>query len=571
MAGGGLASPFKFTGAGGYPGVNGNCGATLAPSASCTIEVAFEPTLVGLQTDTIEIYYNNGSTTDQANRDIQGTGATPATLTFTPASTYDYGVQAIGSSTQFTFTVTNTGSISATSITDTGLSSANFQYAGGTYPGGGTCGTTLAGSGASCTIIVEYNPTTVGPHNDTISFSYFNGVSTVSTSLPVTGTGANPANIIITSGEPDPYDFQADFGILAFGATATHQLTIQNIGGVPATAFTLSGLSAPYNISATTCGDPLNAGASCTIDITYAPTSTGPHTDTLQINYNNGVSAQVFTEGVAGNAAAPAQLTISEVEPYDFGTVPLGAIVPHVFTIQNTGGVAATSLSGAGLTSSDFRYESTGSYPGSTGTCSGSLPAGSSCTVVVEFLPQSTGTKSDTLTINYDDGVGATSVSRGLTGTGANPALLSLSDGPSYDYGSIARNGYLDHIFTVSNLGGVDATSISPVAFSSTEFDFAGGSYPGLGGNCGSTLAAGASCDIVVRFSSSTNGVFSDTLQINYNDGVSAQSASRPIGGVVTDPALLTYTPNPQDYGTVARGSTSVATIQVDNTGGVSA
>ena len=62
-------------------------------------------------------------------------------------------------------------------------------------------------------------------------------------------------------------------------------------------------------------------------------------------------------------------------------------------------------------------------------------------------------------------------------------------------------------------------------------FAFAGGSFPGTAGDCTATLAAGANCTIVITYSPTLVGADADTIDLNYNDGVSLQSATRDLTG----------------------------------------
>src|SRR5690606_611568 len=119
-----------------YPGTGGTCGAIINSGASCTIVVSFEPAIAGAQSDTIEINYNNGVIVTSTTRDVEGTGAAPANLTISESDPYDFGTFATGASQTHTFTVNNTGGVTATSMGEVGLS-APFGYLGGTYPGAG--------------------------------------------------------------------------------------------------------------------------------------------------------------------------------------------------------------------------------------------------------------------------------------------------------------------------------------------------------------------------------------------------------------------------------------------------
>jgi hypothetical protein len=58
------------------------------------------------------------------------------------------------------------------------------------------------------------------------------------------------------------------------------------------------------------------------------------------------------------------------------------------------------------------------------------------------------------------------------------------------------------------------------------------GGYPGNGGTCGSTLAAGTSCQLVVVFAPQTAGTANSPINLGYDDTfASPQSASRAITG----------------------------------------
>src|SRR4051812_47456044 len=72
----------------------------------------------------------------------------------------------------------------------------------------------------------------------------------------------------------------------------------------------------------------------------------------------------------------------------------------------------------------------------------------------------------------------------------AGTALLVVSGTGVFDYGSKTVNTNTDHTFTITNSGTAAASSMvvsaPPLA---APFSFKGGSYPGTGGNCATTLA----------------------------------------------------------------------------------
>ena len=171
-----MAAPFTFKG-GGFPGVGGSCGLTLAAGANCTIVVTYAPSASVYTLNTMRVDYDNGAVAAFTTRPMDGTGLTPALLTIDGGPTYDFGTQATGSTTTNMFTITNSGQAIATGVMDGAGLASPFDYdAPGIYPGGGSCVGTL-GAGASCTIVIEYAPGTLGPHTDTLVIAYNNGAS----------------------------------------------------------------------------------------------------------------------------------------------------------------------------------------------------------------------------------------------------------------------------------------------------------------------------------------------------------------------------------------------------------
>ncbi len=107
-------------------------------------------------------------------------------------------------------------------------------------------------------------------------------------------------------------------------------------------------------------------------------------------------------------------------------------------------------------------------------------------------------------------------------------ANLVISDASTFNFGSINVSTNTDKTFTVSNIGKSVANSMAGLAFSNAAYIFKGGSYPGAGGTCGTTLVASASCTVIVTANNATVGSLSSILQIFYV-GKSAATASRAV------------------------------------------
>jgi hypothetical protein len=100
--------------------------------------------------------------------------------------------------------------------------------------------------------------------------------------------------------------------------------------------------------------------------------------------------------------------------------------------------------------------------------------------------------------------------------------MLSFDDPGSH--GNVEVGSFADVSYTVSNEGQIEATS---VVFSGLAAD-----WSTAGGTCGGSVAAGASCTIIVRFTPSSVGASADALLLDYDDGIGpATTVSKGVAG----------------------------------------
>jgi hypothetical protein len=186
---------------------------------------------------------------------------------------------------------------------------------------------------------------------------------------------------------------------------------------------------------------------------------------------------------------------------------------PGTVTMTNTGGTAL-SVSSIGVTGTD------GSMFPVTNNCPVSLAAGSSCTLSIYFAPSATGACSGEVVIA--DSVGTQTIA--LTGTGL-PALggtpaISLSNTSLYmgsEYvGKKSTPGYL----TVTNTGTGTLTfsSVVVAGVNSTSFP--------ISNNCPASLAAGASCKIVIYLAPTAAGTRSGQIILYDNAAGGSQTVA---------------------------------------------
>jgi hypothetical protein len=218
-----LNSAFSFPGYT-FPGTGGTCGSTLAVGQSGTVVVSFHPTIVGSYSNVLQIPYTDGTSYLMASFPLSGVSVAPAQLSISNLSTL-YFENNGGSSSDTTFTLTNTGQWPATNIA---AATANLVYPGAF----GTATPTLA-PGASCTMAARFDtgsgPVTLSP---TLSLSYDSGNQTTSVTAPTTGL-----DIVVTGGvliaQPsvfggDNADIQAGRLVFDYSGGSSPAATIQS-------------------------------------------------------------------------------------------------------------------------------------------------------------------------------------------------------------------------------------------------------------------------------------------------------------------------------------------------------
>jgi hypothetical protein len=136
---------------------NNKCGPTLAPNASCQVNVAFTPTLPGSRIAAISI--TSGSFNHPIDVPLSGIGEGVVVSLMPPTVTFPnqyVGTSGLPQSVQ----LTNSGNATLT-ITSVTATPADFAPLS-------TCGSSLA-PGASCSIGVFFDPTTSGTRNGTLT------------------------------------------------------------------------------------------------------------------------------------------------------------------------------------------------------------------------------------------------------------------------------------------------------------------------------------------------------------------------------------------------------------------
>jgi hypothetical protein len=275
--------------------------------------------------------------------------------------------------------------VTLTNGTNSALAIGNIGATAGFVHTGGTCQLSpiLIAKGASCTILMAFAPTTVGPIGGKLSVT--DSASNSPQSATLSGTGIPPVALSTTS---------LTFAKLPEGETSPAQTVTLTNNQSTSLSFTSISTSGDFAIATNTCTGGVAALKSCSVGVTFTPTATGTRTGTL--TFTDGAANSPQTVSLTGTGLAPALLSIavtpgnailfvgSSLQYTATGTYSSGP--PKNLTTSVTWSVLPTgfaSISATGL--------ATGVAAGSTtvsaalGTIDGSTP------LTVEQLVTSTG------------------------------------------------------------------------------------------------------------------------------------------------------------------------------------
>jgi 6-phosphogluconolactonase (cycloisomerase 2 family) len=272
----------------------------------------------------------------------------------------------------------------------------------------------------------------------------------------------------------------------------------------------------------TTCTATLGPSATCTLSVTFSPSTVGSIDGAVTLTDNATFGTQIVS--ITGKGVAPVTLAPSSLS---FGNIAVGKTsAAKKITLTNS----ATPLTMGTVTTS-------GDYGIFANACTGTIAASKNCTISLTFSPTVTGAVAGTLTI-ADSGAGSPQVIA-LSGTGTGtvtnpvsftPPTLSFSSQP-------AGTTSTSQTITLTNNGATSLTitSVTP-----------SGDYSETDTCAGQTIAAsGGTCTISVAFAPTAAGTIAGTITVVDAATTSPQVASLTGTAVVPltfSPASLLFT-----------------------------
>jgi trimeric autotransporter adhesin len=183
-------------------------GNVLAPSATCTIQIAFNPTVPGTRTGTLSL--NTSLTSLPLTAALTGIG-TQSQLQIAPAS-LNFGAITVGSEATLTLTLSNTGTAPIHNL---------VTVISGDYVIAAPCALTALTPGSSCSITVTFIPPAIGPRLGVLAVGSTDqsspaivpltgtgksGTTTTTGTFTLTVNGGTTSTVTVVSGEPASYN-----------------------------------------------------------------------------------------------------------------------------------------------------------------------------------------------------------------------------------------------------------------------------------------------------------------------------------------------------------------------------
>jgi hypothetical protein len=358
-------------------------------SHTWTIDI---PTTIGATTAYAGFTGGTGGITATQNILTWTLGPTPI-VGFAPASPIDFPDVVTGtSSAPISITVTNSGGapLNIQSVTVMGTNLTDFGIASN------TCLSAAIAVNSTCTVGVTFTPSGTGARQANLQFT--DDASSSPQILVLTGNGLAPATPGVTVAPSSPIILPTT----TQGATsAPVVVTVTNSGNAAlnVSGVTLTGANAnDFALAQNTCTGTIAASATCTVGITFTPSTTGVRQANLQIVDNAPASPQSFTLSGTGTPATP--------------TAPAVVISPATVAVAATQGATSNStsimISNSGnsplhISSVVFGGTNSSEFVNPSNPCVGApIAPNANCSISVTFAPIGVGTRTETVTITDD-------------------------------------------------------------------------------------------------------------------------------------------------------------------------
>ena len=278
-----------------------------------------------------------------------------------------------------------------------------FDSAGNLYGTALAGGITSSNCAQDCGTVFKLSPASGGGYSYTVLYSFTGGSdggnplaglifdsagNLYSTASMINGNAEGTVFEIGTGPFTGTISVPASysFGNVATGNTSqVATLTVQ-VSYATAVSFSNASLSgansADFSIGANSCAGTVAASKSCSISVTFTPSAAAGTVESATLSIADSAANSPQTIALSGTSIAPVTLSPTSV---GFGSEAIGnTSANHTVTLTNLRSSAINlSVAIVGPRAADFALNG--------GTCTSSLAASGSCTVIVTFTPQRSG------------------------------------------------------------------------------------------------------------------------------------------------------------------------------------
>ncbi len=266
-----------------------------------------------------------------------------------PGATY----LAQASANKLTFSAVEVGQSNTQQVLLSNIGTGTLTLSAPTVSGSGfasstACGATLA-AGASCLVDVTFSPTQAGSASGSLNLVSNAQGSPIVVTLSGNAVQAEGSLVAATS---------ADFGSVQVGGSVSRQFTFTNTGtsaatGVRAVLNPASGLSFTVNNCGTQASPvTVDAGQSCSMTVSWAPSSSGALSASLSVESSAANSPNALS--LSGTATVPVDASFANVGILLGGdALPLTDSSSNAFSVSNTNVSLTTGRFGSGAMSFD--------------------------------------------------------------------------------------------------------------------------------------------------------------------------------------------------------------------------
>lgn len=259
------------------------------------------------------------------------------------------------------------------------------------------------------------------------------------------------------------------------------------------------------------CPSRVAAGASCTVNVSFKPTSVGTRTGGLLLADNASASPQKASLTGTGQGFPIVSLSPTSLT---FGVQVLGTTSGSKNVVLKNTGTTALAVASI-VVSGDFTIPAN--------TCASSVAPQASCTISIGFKPTAVGTRTGSLTITDNASGSPHTVSLSGTATAVSVSASTLSFSPQ-----LLGTTSAGRTITVTNHSAT-ALSFSGITVGGTNAaDFLIASK-----TCGSSLAGSSTCTVTLQFRPALIGPESASLNFSDNGGASPQTVHMSGSGTV--------------------------------------